>query len=516
MRAYSAARFSDRSFFSKIEGTLFSKIDEYRRAMQNPLIMKLLADSSDVTEKSKIVETVETIVGLLMEDGLVTQMHIPPKNVGVHPSNRYGFGVSAAKVHDLGAKIVGMGWSWAACALAISMADGNGKSAKFTCKMQQGSKKFGRSQLAEINFGSMACGHTNQFLVACIDKAETSEPALAGPDGRISHDMLGAGVLEAMRKGLKWTVLDSAVEDLYGMPLCNLIQRARQAVGQVQNEESVIQLALEVQELAAETEKGGKTANFEEIRSIVLESQPTNPGAVAHICNWVQLYGGGVSGLFVRDLAEFVSLCVPSDREIDPEILESFVQLKKKLRKEELCPDFVCAALKMNYDCPKKWVKSGVCRFLKDNHVSSLGGAKKGDMVNANVQLRSFKNLCKALQLDRDAYQQETGKADCIVARIIFDLAVPAEFDNLTFMQALRKLASLLLAKYDAELENPFGDDEDIDESKGGKPNAAASSSMHGLVEYDDRGVAKGVEQQTLFAQGYVKGTNVETDTGPA
>ena len=116
----------------------------------------------------------------------MTNIQLPPKSVGVHPENRYGFGVSAAAVHRLGARIVRMGFSWAACALAICIAEGSRrKVSKFTTRMQAGSSKFGRSSENEIRYGSLACGHANQFLVAALDNEETDESVL-GADGRIS------------------------------------------------------------------------------------------------------------------------------------------------------------------------------------------------------------------------------------------------------------------------------------------------------------------------------------------
>ena len=84
-----------------------------------------------------------------------------------------------------------MGWSWEACSLAIAMrSGGTNKIPDFTVNLQAGSKKLGRSNPQEIDFGSLACGHTNQFLVACIDQVPTDEEALQGPDGCISMEKL--------------------------------------------------------------------------------------------------------------------------------------------------------------------------------------------------------------------------------------------------------------------------------------------------------------------------------------
>ena len=165
------------------------------RARANPKIQDLLQEANFLnanrSSKTKIVSILESVLDLLKEDGMLSYLQIHPKKVGVHPCNRYGFGLQVNNVHRLGARIVGMGWSWEACSLAIAMrSGGTSKIADVTVNLQAGSKKLGRSNPAEIDFGSLACGHTNQFLVACIDQAPTDEEALQGPDGCISMEKL--------------------------------------------------------------------------------------------------------------------------------------------------------------------------------------------------------------------------------------------------------------------------------------------------------------------------------------
>ena len=109
----------------------------------NQSIVQMIAVVQSDGPVAKIVSTLDMILNALIEDGLARHQQLPPKCVGIHPSNRYGFGVSAAQVHHLGAQIVRMGWSWSACALAVCIADGaTRRSAAFTAKMQRGSDKI--------------------------------------------------------------------------------------------------------------------------------------------------------------------------------------------------------------------------------------------------------------------------------------------------------------------------------------------------------------------------------------
>ena len=93
--------------------------------LKNPKIVSILESVNyrkgkiSNQEKSAIVGALDEVLKLLDGDGFLSKLQIPPKKVGVHPKNRYGFGVHANNVHRLGAQIVAMGWSWAACALVM-------------------------------------------------------------------------------------------------------------------------------------------------------------------------------------------------------------------------------------------------------------------------------------------------------------------------------------------------------------------------------------------------------------
>ena len=168
---------------------------------------------------------------------------------------------------------------------------------------------------------------------------------------------------KALEQGLLWTILDPEVEDLYPS-LPNLVQRARQAVGQVQHEESVLQLAAAVQELASQQESTGQNADFTAIAANVLQSQPRHPEMIPQICEFVQKYGGGRNGQYVKEINTFVALCCQSDRTLTGRFLEAFTKLR--LTTAELCPDFVAASIKMHLNAPDDKVIAGVSRFLKE------------------------------------------------------------------------------------------------------------------------------------------------------
>jgi hypothetical protein len=379
--------------------------------------------------------------------------------------------------------------------------------------MQRGSKLFGQSPENGIKYGSVSCGHTNQFLVAALSGVETDEEILKGDDGRISIEKIsrnkhGANHMsDALAKGLLWHVVDPIVEDLYP-EFANLAQRARQAVGQVQNVETLLEQMCNIQQLATQMIDDGVEPDFSQIASVVIESEPPNPHEIPKACSYVQLYGGGKSGAYIDDLKRFVSLCAPGGRSISADLLTAICKLK--FESTELCPDFVTAMLKCTYDCPEKYVKNGICTFVKDTHVSSLEKSRKPAMIEANAHLRAFKRFVLQMTGSRE-YQEyivQTGLADTTVVRRVFDLPVSDKFENKTVVEVLRALAQSLIDSRSADIENPFGISEEAASS-----DKKASPSTSGLVEYD-QGVAVGVERSTLAAQGYVVGAHVESSAG--
>ena len=497
------------------------------RARGNPKIQDLLQEANFLnanrSSKTKIVSILESVLDLLKEDGMLSYLQIHPKKVGVHPCNRYGFGLQVNNVHRLGARIVGMGWSWEACSLAIAMrSGGTNKIADFTVNLQAGSKKLGRNNPQEIDFGSLACGHTNQFLVACIDQAPTDEEALQGPDGCISMEKLmkndKTGKLkEALEKGMKWTIIDSRAEDMYGSALPNLVQRARQAVGQVQNEESLIEMCLEIQGMAAQMQREGQVPDFDVIAEIVGESQVKHPEDIPIACAFVQKFGGGKEGQYIADLAKFVALCVPANRKVEASKLDAFVNLK--LEAAELCPEFVIASLKMDFDCPQDKCKNGVCNFLQPSNIGRLAGSQKAAMIEANAHLRTFKKSMSKLKFlgPGDAILH-SGIADAVVARIVHMLPLPKKFEGKTVCAALRLIIRELKILCKSNIDNPFdeGESDEEGEQQEGKteaPEKPSSSTRH-LIEYNTAGRAVGTERSTLESQGFVVNANVERIAG--
>ena len=126
----------------------------------DPRTVKLLAQADSMPDDASIVSLEQTILQILFASSLARAAQtIHSKHVGVHKTNRYGFGVSWARIHRLGIKIMRLGFSWNAASNIICVeGDGDSDSAEFTAKLQNSSEHFGKQKRHELKYFSLG-GH---------------------------------------------------------------------------------------------------------------------------------------------------------------------------------------------------------------------------------------------------------------------------------------------------------------------------------------------------------------------
>ena len=262
--------------------TFMSKsMDEVRKKIMQA---SLSLGNDDV---NGLVSEIEEILESLKSLGLAKLERIEPMAVGVHHANRYGMGIVGAWMHSLGAKIVRMGWSNTACIGAICIEDTDDRRIEsFTMDLQRGSSSFGKSPAGKIKYGSLSCGHTNQFLVAvlCGVESEHDEICIHGRlhKGRIIE--IAPSMAEPLEKGLNWLVLKKEVGELFPT-LPALIQSARQAIGQVQHGESHFELLQGIQTEISNAKDPTKI-DWERIHKSLARSESTYAKDLPVLCEY--------------------------------------------------------------------------------------------------------------------------------------------------------------------------------------------------------------------------------------
>ena len=476
-------------------------------AAANPLIVELLAQTDD----HKIVATIDVVLKKLEEDGLAYRLSIPPKLVGVHPCNRDGHGISATEVHSLGSDIVGMGWSWKACAQAVCIEDDPQSTiATYTAHMVSVSNGgLGRADQLQVQFGSLACGHTNRFLCAVLD-AVPCELENLSVDNRMSSSKIVAndpGLQDALTNGLKWLILKAIVGVLYPT-LPDLVQRAMQATGLAQRAENEVQLLQRIQGAAKTMLARDKTVDWPTIASTVGKGRPESVDVEALI-RYVQKWGGLPHGAFIADLNAFHKVYVPAGRIIPSSTFGALADLR--LGPDELCPLFACAVLKAQATCPHKAVESRVCRFIKAAEITTLqSSSKKKTVVEAEKVLAMGRELAKQATIEDAVSTKLLGKLDTMMARFVMGKPMTVECKSTSDVG--HAFFTLLKDASTAELKNPW------QPTVAPKPQPAARAAdppqMASALEYDEAGKPKGAPRAVLQGNGFFEGVHVRTSKG--
>ena len=184
-------------------------------------------------DESKIVQLFDKMLALLVEAGEADTMELHPKLVGVHPKNRSGKLMVPSKVHNKGLKISKVGFSWKLCGPDKAVAfENNPKSnhiEKATLEFSKSSPELANYSAGSVKAGSVGCGHLNQFLACVYDGVRTGERSLCehGRNTINKHFLCerDAELKKAVEKGLRWTVVNFRIEELYPN-LPDIFQRA--------------------------------------------------------------------------------------------------------------------------------------------------------------------------------------------------------------------------------------------------------------------------------------------------
>ena len=461
-------------------------------------------------QDSQFVAIIDNIVCRLMDHKLAWRMKVPPRLVGVHPANRGGYGVSAVEVHALGRDIVKMGWSPAATAHAACIEDGPDKSiAKFSVRLSRSTPGLGVVDESTIKYGSLACSHTNQFLVALLSEVESEHDSLTIA-GRMSPAKVGGRdpkIAEVLQDGMTWLVLASQVAELYPR-LPDLLQHARNATGAVQRVESEFAILSKIQSMIAL--RGSLSVDWTKIGDAVGSRTRLAKTEVATLLRFVQLYGGGDDGRFVRELDHFSKVFVPTGRVVPIATFAALTELK--LAPAEVAPFFVSAVIKAQAACPAAKIANGICRFISSSDIASLAGPRRQSMAEAELVLRTCRTLVAGRKVNAEALSKALARLDTLMARFVLGKESKFESAKQLGAQFVSEVqVAMAAAGDDSKIESPFA------WAPAGSTGAQHQQSSSGsskdepmILQYEADGSAKAAFSLLLRSAGFVDGSTVK------
>ena len=340
-------------------------------------------------EDAPLVGSVDTIIKHLEDAGYCYRATLLPRQIGVDPSNRDGYGVNAEDVHALRHDIACMGFSWKEVDKAICIEEQPGQTQieQFNMKMTESSELLPPVVPDSIRYGSVSCSHTNMFL-RCVGHGVKSSDELVSVGGRLSVEHLAQRDREfarAVKEGLPWSVLSWRVRTAFP-GLLNLIQTARNASGQIARAEHEVQVMLRIQALAnSEQKRTGNAPDWVAISKTVVRSRPPCAADVRELQVFVATCGGGSTASFLDDLGSFHRQCVNSDLRV---IRGAFYKGVAELSLVEDIPYFKIALLKAQYTCPKAKVnRSKECAWITTSDLAACSKARAPMVFDAEEKL---------------------------------------------------------------------------------------------------------------------------------
>ena len=337
--------------------------------------------------KAKLVTVVDQILSLLADNDLSYRMKIPPQQLGTHPKNRNGYGVSGPEVHQLGWDIFSVGFSASATSHAVCIEDNQHRAIeRYNMAMCTADEKLSQPKDGQVRYGTLSCGHTNQWLNCILAEVPTDITSLQDDRGRISASKLSSDtqLSEALKSGIEWLVLKAQVEVSFPQ-LPDLIQEAKNMIGTAQRPESEVQLLLKISQHALQYPIG---EHVDWKRIAFIAQTPSCKHDCAALAQFASRWGGHD---LMKELMQFHTTHVKPNRCIGP---STFIALSKiPLTPQQLCPFFVIAVLKCQFTCPPDKVRSGICQFISPSDITSLSGKKLPAMLAAEKILRECREF---------------------------------------------------------------------------------------------------------------------------
>ena len=324
-----------------------------------------------------IVQAADALEDAFRQKGLLYEMDIAPRLVGIDPTNRDGAGGNIQEVLLLATDIAFVGWSWKETmhALCIEVQPGDRSVEDFNRRLSQG---VGLAPVEEgsIMFGSLSCGHTNYGLRAIAAGMPSADPLLSD-NGRLSLEKLGkrdAEYARAVAHGLHWKVLRASVRQHYPRTL-PVLQGARNVAGHLQRKVHEVQGLQQMHSMAASSQKAGKEPDWQGIKRAVLRSRPPFAESVDDMIAFLATRSGGVEGMYLKYLAAFHRQFVnPSVRACVPGSLYGALAA--------FGHHFLAYAfLETAFTCPIDSVKQGQCCWVSAGEVNGIARGAKPEVL---------------------------------------------------------------------------------------------------------------------------------------
>ena len=329
-------------------------------------------------EKDTIVASAKSVCNILKQHGLMWEMRVHCRHVGVHPCNRDGIGVSAVAVQQLLSNIFALGFDWAEVKALAVETDGAGRddAVKFNERLVASSSGTLAPISDHLMLLSLQGSHTNQALRAIHYACSHPNQELT-ENGKLSVARIEAkdrSLADAVKNGCPWQVVSANAVKLYpGLP--QLLQTAGNACGQIAQGEHEVQMLHRVfAAWKAEQAllKDGFQVVFNNVKARVSTSVSQHLDTIAPMYSFILKFCGGESGTFLSESVSFINhhgkptlkLGAPFYQALSTDTKGDALQRLAQVRQ---------SALKLAFSGTEVISKSDVMRLISSSSPARLG-----------------------------------------------------------------------------------------------------------------------------------------------
>ena len=345
------------------------------------MVMKQLRLFGQGDEESKNVAIRDTLSDIF--EPHMVPMRLLPKQIGVMPTNRDGDLMTVAGVYLRGQKVLDSGMSEIARGRVWCFED-NPKTKeieKHTRELTTADERFAQFKAGQIRVGSANWIHTNQFMCMIEDERPCDLSTVPKVNGCLNRELIlnnDHKIKSYLENGMVCKVFPYWVLEQYPA-VGHIFQVACNQEQQVQEGESWRQLLLRINSEFCALAGKGKPRDAAIVARSILRSQPPHEQQIPSMVDYVCHFGGGNSGVFVKDVVNF---CKVRNANVTTHVagrhFKALAGLAKEFEVTEIPALAVNAILKRLATSDS--VVEGVASCYTATEISSLTQTKKGNL----------------------------------------------------------------------------------------------------------------------------------------
>lgn len=291
---------------------------------QSDLNAKVASLLSSCEHGTGIVAGCKQLISFLLEEKIAYRLTVPSLLVGVHPTNRDGYGVNPHDMHDLMDDIFSLGWDTSKVSALCVELDSTDKSIRdFNEELVLGCKgMLAPVDVGQLRYASLWGGHTNQILRAVQGAIEHSNPEMTN-GGRLDLakiEQKDGEFAKAVREGLSWIVLPGHLFKSH-TGLAELLQAAGNASGQVSKPEHELQLLRKIHNtyLTLQSTSPQGRVSYDALKARVLRSKPPCAASLPGMYSFVLRHAGGPTAKLLLETEAFIKARASTNVNLSPD-----------------------------------------------------------------------------------------------------------------------------------------------------------------------------------------------------